>query len=57
MKGLHTVAQHADCKRCHTEHGQKQSERERCLGCHTDRDDHFPDAPACVSCHLFVQTR
>jgi predicted CXXCH cytochrome family protein len=57
LQGLHTVAQHADCRRCHTEHGQKQAERPRCLGCHTDRNDHFPNAPACVSCHLFTPTR
>lgn len=57
LRGLHTVAQHADCNRCHTEHGEKRAERPRCLGCHTDRDDHFPTAPSCVSCHLFTPTR
>ena len=54
LLGLHQVAKHQDCKRCHTGHGDQPTlARETCLTCHTDRKGHFPDAPRCANCHLF----
>jgi predicted CXXCH cytochrome family protein len=54
LLGLHQIAKHQDCKRCHTGHGDQPTlVREVCLTCHTDRKAHFPDAPRCANCHLF----
>lgn len=58
LAGLHAVAKHADCNRCHSGHGNASDPiRSACLGCHQDRKSHFPDAPTCASCHLFRPTR
>jgi hypothetical protein len=59
LAGLHHVAKHQDCARCHTGHGEpaRDANRGACLSCHADRKNHFPDAPRCASCHLFGKTR
>jgi len=54
LLGLHQIAKHQACERCHTGHGDQPTLlREACLSCHADRKTHFPDAPRCANCHLF----
>jgi hypothetical protein len=53
LPGMHQMAQHANCRDCHTAHAPQIRDRETCLRCHTDRRQHVPDAVQCQACHTF----
>jgi hypothetical protein len=57
LGGMHAVAGHAECARCHTAHTPPSSSRGTCLACHADRKDHEPTAPVCSGCHGFARSR
>ena len=54
LKGLHSVAAHAQCETCHSAHAPPRSDRATCTGsCHADKRSHQPEAKLCKGCHLF----
>ncbi len=53
LKAGHRIAEHVDCRQCHSTHEASKPKRAQCLTCHRDRADHHPEAPRCVACHAF----
>lgn len=55
LPGLHAVAQHTACNKCHEAHGQPRDDRATCTSsCHTDQRTHEKTATACAGCHVFA---
>ncbi len=55
LPGLHRIAPHEGCARCHDGHTRavQTATRAACLACHTESRDHHPEAQICTGCHLF----
>jgi hypothetical protein len=57
LPGLHAVAEHGECARCHpgAHVAPPWAARATCIGCHAAQKDHQPEAQQCQGCHVFRQ--